>query len=405
MAAEDVGRFGTLSLLSPASATITSFGIDTNPLTFGSDPASTVRLFYPSIAATHALVEFVDSKAFLVIQGRSGVEIDGCRVREGRVALGNGDDFTIQGKRFRFDYPPKQMRKLMDMASPVKASGRRVRLSMVHAAVIDSPTPGAKIVQLGNGHVMLREEGMSDDLARQDSPYALHKKATTPPSAPLVSPSPTQSPSPQSLYPSLPDLQPPPPSPIRPPSPQKDSLRGRVLVRRALLAEEELEEMEVAGGLFAPVSDSDSDRSSEGAPDDSMTFDSEQDDMMMVDSEPEMVPESEVEIPSDPDDEEITVRYMDTLSRCTINSRVHRSYLHRKPSIPPELPLLPDDHHWVHLFVRNVPHSNLISLRAVACRTLLSLLLPSKRKSNHLGEICGRRQGARKSRSRMPRKR
>lgn len=321
--ATDVGRFGTLSLLSPASATITAFGIDSNPLTFGSDPASDIRLFYQNIAPTHALIEFVDSKAFLVIQGKTGVEIDGCRIREGRVALGNGDNFTIQGKRFKFDYPPKALRKHMDPSSPVKGTRRRVRLSMVRAAVIDSPTPGAKIVQLGGGDAMLREEGMPEDLARQDSPYALHRKAQTPPSAfpaqpagSSHSPSPIQSPSPMvpSIYPSLPDLPPAPPSPVRPPSPQKDSLRGRVLIRRAMLAEEELEELEVAGGLFAPTSDSESDRSTDGGQDDEMVLDSEPDDMM-VDSEPEMVPESEAELQSEAEmveDDEVMVR---TLSR------------------------------------------------------------------------------------------
>ncbi|KAF9046907.1 hypothetical protein BDZ89DRAFT_1058376 [Hymenopellis radicata] len=349
MDATDVGRFGTLSLLSPASATITAFGIDSNPLTFGSDPASDIRLFYQNIAPTHALIEFIESKAFLVIQGKTGVEIDGCRIREGRVALGNGDNFTIQGKRFKFDYPPKALRKLMDPASPVKGSRRRVRLSMVRAAVIDSPTPGAKIVQLGGGDAMLREEGMPEDLARQDSPYALHRKAQTPPSVfpvqpegSLHSPSPIHSPSPMvpSIYPSLPDLPPAPPSPVRPPSPQKDSLRGRVLIRRAMLAEEELEELEVAGGLFAPTSDSESDRSTDSGQDDEMALDSEPEDMM-VDSEPEMVPESEAELQSEPDmveDDEVMEMPTPKPFNFTRISVGGRSSLGGGPPIRPERP-------------------------------------------------------------------
>ncbi|KIY72391.1 hypothetical protein CYLTODRAFT_417978 [Cylindrobasidium torrendii FP15055 ss-10] len=303
MEGDEAGRYGKLSLISSTSEVITSFGIDTAPLTFGSDPKSTVRLFYPAIAPTHAFIEFVALKAYLVVQGKTGLEMDGCKLREGeRVVLGNGDEFVIQNKRFRFDYPPKEKRQLMDPASPVKKTSRRVRLSMVRAAVIDSPTPGGHIVHLGQGEIMLREYANQGDFDRHDSPFASPVKSsplkpsfTTAKEMPAPVP---LSPSKSSIYPSLP-LEPPPQvyqSPFRPPSPQKESLRGRVLFRQAMLAEEEQDEMEVAGGLFSP-SDSESDRSfSDGSSDRSLE--------MVVDSEAdaEAVPESEVEMSgSEPD--------------------------------------------------------------------------------------------------------
>lgn len=355
MEGDDAGRYGTLSLISSASKVITSFGIDSAPLTFGSDPKSTVRLFYPAIAPTHALIEFVALKAYLVVQGKTGLEMDGCRLREGeRVVLGNGDEFVIQNKRFKFDYPPKEKRQLMDPASPVKKASRRVRLSMVRAAVIDSPTPGGHIVQLGQGEVMLREYANQDEFDRHDSPFASPVKSSPlKPSLTAATPAPVPlSPSKSSIYPSLP-LEPPPQvyqSPFRPPSPQKESLRGRVLFRQAMLAEEEQEEQEVAGGLFAP-SDSESDRSfSDGSSDKSLD--------MVVDSEadPEPVPESEVEMSgSEPDrieDGPSLVRKPLQIS-CYCAHAHFSKQRHRDPAYPCLLlasPLvgLPDDQRALH---------------------------------------------------------
>ncbi len=113
-AMEDVGRFGTVSLLDASTGNaITAFGIDTSPVTFGSDPSCTVRLFYPSISASHAHITFHDLKAFLVVSGPSGIEVDGCKVYPpSTIPLPNRTEFKLAGKRFMFSYPPKEMRSV-----------------------------------------------------------------------------------------------------------------------------------------------------------------------------------------------------------------------------------------------------------------------------------------------------
>ncbi|PBK72949.1 hypothetical protein ARMSODRAFT_1082325 [Armillaria solidipes] len=235
---EDVGRFGTVSLLDASTGNaITAFGIDTSPVTFGSDPSCTVRLFYPSISASHAHITFHDLKAFLVVSGPTGIEVDGCKVYPpSTIPLPNRTEFKLAGKRFMFSYPPKEMRRVL-IESPVKP--RAVRMSMVARAVIDSPSPPKGLIKdLGGGECVLLE----------DIP--------------------------------------------RPPSPSKGppSLHKRVLMKNAKQAEDEMEELEVVGRLVA-ASDSESEMSiSEGGDQ------SESDDEEVAQSEPmENVPSSEAD--------------------------------------------------------------------------------------------------------------
>ncbi|KAK0498425.1 hypothetical protein EDD18DRAFT_1157644 [Armillaria luteobubalina] len=267
---EDVGRFGTVSLLDASTGNaITAFGIDTSPVTFGSDPSCTVRLFYPSISASHAHITFHDLKAFLVVSGPSGIEVDGCKVYPpSTIPLPNRTEFKLAGKRFMFSYPPKEMRRVL-IESPIKP--RAIRMSMVARAVIDSPQPPRGLIKdLGGGECVLLE----------DIP--------------------------------------------RPPSPSKGppSLHKRVLMKNAKQAEDEMEELEVVGGLVA-VSDSESELSiSEGGDQ------SESDEEVVPQSEPmENVPSSEAE-PMDVDmkdeDEDViptTPKFVPPTARFSFSSR------------------------------------------------------------------------------------
>jgi pSer/pThr/pTyr-binding forkhead associated (FHA) protein len=135
------GRFGTIELLrqKPSSGgantsedvVIASFGVDTPVVSFGRDPSCSVRLYYPAVAPLHARIVFNDDrKAFVEIMAGAtqGAVVDGCLVfpveeEKGvrTVALGNRSEVEIQGKRFRFTYPPKEMRAVL-AASPARAS-------------------------------------------------------------------------------------------------------------------------------------------------------------------------------------------------------------------------------------------------------------------------------------------
>ncbi|KAJ7620593.1 hypothetical protein DFH06DRAFT_908187, partial [Mycena polygramma] len=134
---------------------IASFGVDTPTVSFGRDPACSVRLYYPDVAPLHARIVFNDDrKAFVDVLGRAGVLVDGCQVlplddggEAGKrtIALGNGSELEIHGKRFRFSYPPKEMRAAL-AASPAPFAGpanRALRLSMIASAQVFSPRPSS----------------------------------------------------------------------------------------------------------------------------------------------------------------------------------------------------------------------------------------------------------------------
>lgn len=59
----------------------------------------------------------LDAQAFLVVLGSQGLLVDGCRVfpsaspsSPNTIPLTNNSEVEIHGKRFRFTYPPKELR-------------------------------------------------------------------------------------------------------------------------------------------------------------------------------------------------------------------------------------------------------------------------------------------------------
>ncbi|KAJ7099700.1 hypothetical protein C8R44DRAFT_642264, partial [Mycena epipterygia] len=145
------GRYGTIQLLrqnTPADV-VTSFGIDNPAVSFGRDTACSVRLYYPDISPVHARIVFNDArKAFLEVIGTQGLLVDGCRVYPHEngggtpktIPLGNASELEIHGKRFRFVYPPKELRAAL-AASPARPGNRALRLSMIASAQVFSPRP------------------------------------------------------------------------------------------------------------------------------------------------------------------------------------------------------------------------------------------------------------------------
>ncbi|KAJ7207466.1 hypothetical protein GGX14DRAFT_366201, partial [Mycena pura] len=152
------GRYGTIALLRQSQTTevnvVTSFGVDTPAVSFGRDPTCSVRLYYPDVSPLHARIVFNDArKAFLEVLGARGLVVDGCHVFPNdaalsprTIALENGSEVQIHGKRFRFTYPPKDVRAAL-AASPARASpfpcpaNRALRLSMIASAQVFSPRP------------------------------------------------------------------------------------------------------------------------------------------------------------------------------------------------------------------------------------------------------------------------
>jgi hypothetical protein len=59
-----VGRYGTISLMkrNEPNTAVTAFGIDTEELTFGRDPACSVRLYYSDVSLVHCKVVFEERK-------------------------------------------------------------------------------------------------------------------------------------------------------------------------------------------------------------------------------------------------------------------------------------------------------------------------------------------------------
>ncbi|KAK2460986.1 hypothetical protein APHAL10511_007456 [Amanita phalloides] len=147
--ATQIGRYGTLSLLKQQDlpSVITAFGIDTEQLTFGRDRDCGVRLYYPDVDLIHCKIIFEERKAFLVVLGEHGLLVDGCFVCPATSAngaptmipLNNNSEIEIHSKRFRFTYPPKELRATL-FASPIRPN-RALRLSMIHSAQVFSPRP------------------------------------------------------------------------------------------------------------------------------------------------------------------------------------------------------------------------------------------------------------------------
>ncbi|KIY52193.1 hypothetical protein FISHEDRAFT_35796, partial [Fistulina hepatica ATCC 64428] len=148
-----VGRYGSLMLMKRLDPDIvlTGFGIDTEELTFGRDTTCDVRLYYPDVSAVHCKIVFQDNKVY----GINGLTVDHCKVFPNysnpssptTVPLSNNSEIEIQNKRFRFAYPPREIRAAL-LASPasildkIPAPNRRaLRLSMIPSAQVFSPRP------------------------------------------------------------------------------------------------------------------------------------------------------------------------------------------------------------------------------------------------------------------------
>ncbi|KAF9461792.1 hypothetical protein BDZ94DRAFT_1323128 [Collybia nuda] len=147
-----IGRYGTICLMKrhEPDTVVTSFGIDTEELTFGRDPTCGVRLYYSDVSLVHCRIVFEERKAFLIVLGANGLVVDGCKVYPNgspsgsgspmTIPLTNNSEFEIHGKRFRFAYPPKELRAAL-FATPARPPQRKLRLSMIHSAQVFSPRP------------------------------------------------------------------------------------------------------------------------------------------------------------------------------------------------------------------------------------------------------------------------
>ncbi|KAI6039172.1 hypothetical protein EDC04DRAFT_2547512, partial [Pisolithus marmoratus] len=146
-------RFGTLRLVKRGdSATpVAAFPVDDDAVTFGRDPACSVRLYYSSVSPVHAKLIFQDRKV-----RQSGIHVDGCLVLPSQnpslpttIPVPNNTTLEIRGKRFVFTYPPKEMRAaLYSSPSPTKNAStdatprtrkKALRMSMIRSAKVFTP--------------------------------------------------------------------------------------------------------------------------------------------------------------------------------------------------------------------------------------------------------------------------
>ncbi|KAE9399913.1 hypothetical protein BT96DRAFT_919814 [Gymnopus androsaceus JB14] len=142
-----IGRYGTMSLMkqNESDTVVAAFGIDSDNLTFGKDHDCGVRLYYPDVSPIHCKITFQEGKAFLVVLGT--LLVDGCRVSASSstsspntIPLANNSEIEIHGKRFRFTYPPKELRAQL-LSTPTVPKKRALRLSMIQSAEVFSPRP------------------------------------------------------------------------------------------------------------------------------------------------------------------------------------------------------------------------------------------------------------------------
>ncbi|KAI0045639.1 hypothetical protein FA95DRAFT_1560992 [Auriscalpium vulgare] len=148
-----VGSYGVLRFMKRQDeSVVASFPIDKEEVTIGRDQGCDIRLYYPTVSGIHAKVVFQERKAFIMVLGAHGVLIDNCTVFPApasavptTVPLPNHSELEIHNKRFRFEYPPKELRAaLIATPSPVKIKSNRnrtLRLSMIQSAQVFSPAP------------------------------------------------------------------------------------------------------------------------------------------------------------------------------------------------------------------------------------------------------------------------
>ncbi|CCM05638.1 uncharacterized protein FIBRA_07867 [Fibroporia radiculosa] len=274
MDASDVGRYGNLSLLKrlEPDTIIASYPIDEPEMTLGRDPSCSIRLYYPSVSATHCKIVFnEDNKAFVIVLGTNGVVIDDCPVfptsEDGpptTVPLPNNSTLDIHKKRFRFAYPPKHLRPALAALPPTPSAadtpGRRrkaLRMSMIQSAHVFTPRPSTdpranlRVLQSPLKAPFRAEapqqlddqEGKEDDIVLVESNHPLvvesdndlvildHVTVIDPPQ----SSSSYMSPSSVPQMPVPPQLWAPPRTPVR--RPPRPSLHRAVLIRSAQRAE------------------------------------------------------------------------------------------------------------------------------------------------------------------------
>ncbi|KAF7798131.1 hypothetical protein EIP86_009346 [Pleurotus ostreatoroseus] len=173
MDSSEVGRFGTLCLMKrlEPDKVVAAYPIDDEEISFGRDPACSIRLYYDAVSAVHCKIVFVDRKAFLVVLGTNGLFVDGCPVFPSApssanpvtVPLPNNSTIEIHKKRFQFCYPPKELRAALlatpskdtssngtenangaETSTPERARRRRaLRMSMIQSAQVFTPRPSA----------------------------------------------------------------------------------------------------------------------------------------------------------------------------------------------------------------------------------------------------------------------
>ncbi|KAJ3745432.1 hypothetical protein DFH05DRAFT_1487954 [Lentinula detonsa] len=189
-----IGRYGTISLMkqNESNTIVTAFGVDSDNLTFGRDQNCGVRLYYPDVSPIHCKITFNERKAFLVVLGTQGLLVDGCKVFPSAstsspniIPLTNHSEIEIHGKRFRFTYPPKELRAQL-FSTPTLPKKRALRLSMIESAEVFSPRPSINAME--NLRVLRSPLKPYSNRSRSSSPHI-----STPP--------------PQSLFPSTIDSQ------------------------------------------------------------------------------------------------------------------------------------------------------------------------------------------------------
>ncbi|KAF8501359.1 hypothetical protein JB92DRAFT_3124063 [Gautieria morchelliformis] len=143
----EIGRYGTLRLLKrhEPDTTVAFFPIDDEEVTFGRSKQCSVRLYYDCVSELHCTLQISEQrKAFLLVQGTNGLLVDGCQVNPSTtgsttVPLTNGSEIEIYKKRFKFEYPPKEIRAAL-LATPRHGKSRRsLRMSLIRSAQVITP--------------------------------------------------------------------------------------------------------------------------------------------------------------------------------------------------------------------------------------------------------------------------
>ncbi|KAJ3808622.1 hypothetical protein EV368DRAFT_52272 [Lentinula lateritia] len=288
-----IGRYGTISLMKQdeSNSVVTAFGIDSDNLAFGRDQNCGVRLYYPDVSSIHCRITFKERKAFLVVLGSQGLLVDGCRVfpsaspsSPNTIPLTNNSEVEIHGKRFKFTYPPKELRAQL-LSTPTLPKRRALRLSMIESAEVFSPRPSTNAMEnlrvlqsplkpysirshkqdAAEEKEIILVEGNSPRVVEEAKDLVILEDVEVPPAVESTSPipvfrrNPSKSPTKSQYIPAPPPLLLPPQPPMTPRR-SRPTLHKAVLIRSAqrmvmaeLHREEELEEQEEEAEVFGTV--------------------------------------------------------------------------------------------------------------------------------------------------------